>query len=159
MKFVQLSSSSTNFFKYFSEICELTSIKKDDVISTLRTLNLINYYKGQYIICITKDVIDHHRKAMEKRSIRIDSKFLHWTPKDWSNRKTWWTLYDLINYPCFQLDIKVLQTFLLWFLEILMLCKHRSTWMSMKIKVKKFQLGRFCWVFEITLVASSSSSF
>jgi histone acetyltransferase HTATIP len=72
-----------------SEICEMTSIKKDDVISTLRTLNLINYYKGQYIICINKEIMDQHRKAMEKRSIRIDSKCLHWTPKDWTKRSKW----------------------------------------------------------------------
>ncbi|KOX74812.1 Histone acetyltransferase Tip60 [Melipona quadrifasciata] len=35
-----------------SEICELTSIKKEDVISTLQNLNLINYYKGQYIVTL-----------------------------------------------------------------------------------------------------------
>ncbi|XP_055603030.1 histone acetyltransferase Tip60 isoform X3 [Uranotaenia lowii] len=69
-----------------NEICELTSIKKEDVISTLQILNLINYYKGQYIVCINKETIDQHKKAMEKRKIRIDSKCLHWTPKDWSKR-------------------------------------------------------------------------
>ncbi|KXJ79528.1 histone acetyltransferase Tip60 isoform X1 [Aedes albopictus] len=72
-----------------NEICELTSIKKEDVISTLQILNLINYYKGQYIICINKETIDQHKKAMEKRKIRIDSKCLHWTPKDWSKRSKW----------------------------------------------------------------------
>uniref|UniRef100_A0A182JBT1 histone acetyltransferase n=1 Tax=Anopheles atroparvus TaxID=41427 RepID=A0A182JBT1_ANOAO len=72
-----------------NEICELTSIKKDDVISTLQILNLINYYKGQYIICINKETIDQHKKAMDKRKIRIDSKCLHWTPKDWTKRSKW----------------------------------------------------------------------
>ncbi|XP_014239741.1 histone acetyltransferase Tip60 isoform X2 [Cimex lectularius] len=71
------------------EISELTSIKKDDVISTLRNLNLINYYNGQYIITLNKETIDHHMKAMEKRKIRIDPKCLHWTPKDWSKRANW----------------------------------------------------------------------
>merc|ERR1719282_1046132 len=33
-----------------NELAEMTSIKKEDLISTLRHLNLINYYKGQYII-------------------------------------------------------------------------------------------------------------
>ncbi|XP_064292329.1 histone acetyltransferase Tip60 isoform X14 [Plodia interpunctella] len=65
-----------------NEICELTSIKKEDVISTLQNLNLINYYKGQYIISVNKQ----HEKAMEKRTLRIDPKCLHWTPKDWSKR-------------------------------------------------------------------------
>lgn len=73
----------------FSEICELTSIKKEDVISTLQNLNLINYYKGQYIVCINRETIDQHRKAMDKRKIRIDSSCLHWTPKDWSKRSKW----------------------------------------------------------------------
>lgn len=67
----------------------MTSIKKEDVISTLQLLNLINYYKGQYIICITDDIIQSHNKAMECRKVRIDSKCLHWTPKDWSKRSKW----------------------------------------------------------------------
>ncbi|XP_055715274.1 histone acetyltransferase Tip60 [Phlebotomus papatasi] len=72
-----------------NEICELTSIKKEDVISTLQNLNLINYYKGQYIISLNREIIDQHKKAMEKRKVRIDPKCLHWTPKDWSKRSKW----------------------------------------------------------------------
>lgn len=67
----------------------MTSIKKEDVISTLQHLNLISYYKGQYIIHLSKDVTDYHTKAMSKRKIRIDPKSLHWQPKDWSKRKNW----------------------------------------------------------------------
>lgn len=37
-----------------TEICELTSIKKEDVISTLQNLHLINYYKGQYILTLNR---------------------------------------------------------------------------------------------------------
>ncbi|CAG4952927.1 unnamed protein product [Colias eurytheme] len=69
-----------------NEICELTSIKKEDVISTLQNLNLINYYKGQYIISVNQETIHQHQKAMEKKLLRIDPKCLHWTPKDWSKR-------------------------------------------------------------------------
>ncbi|XP_034240909.1 histone acetyltransferase Tip60 isoform X2 [Thrips palmi] len=69
-----------------NEICELTSIKKEDVISTLQNLNLINYYKGQYIITLTEEMVQQHNSAMDKRKIRIDPKCLHWTPKDWSKR-------------------------------------------------------------------------
>lgn len=71
------------------DICEMTSIKKEDVISTLQNLNLINYYKGQYIITINKETMSNHYHAMEKRKIRIDPKCLHWTPKDWSKRAKW----------------------------------------------------------------------
>ncbi|CAH2090417.1 unnamed protein product [Euphydryas editha] len=72
-----------------NEICELTSIKKEDVISTLQNLNLINYYKGQYIISVNQETIQQHDKAMEKKLLRIDPKCLHWTPKDWSKRAKW----------------------------------------------------------------------
>jgi len=69
-----------------NEICEQTSIKKEDVISTLQSMNLINYYKGQYILCLQKDLLEKHQKELGKRTIRIDSRCLHWTPKDWSKR-------------------------------------------------------------------------
>ncbi|CAI6350004.1 unnamed protein product [Macrosiphum euphorbiae] len=72
-----------------NEICEMTSIKKEDVVSTLQILNLINYYKGQYIISINKDIITTHIDSFQKRKIRIDSKCLHWNPKDWSKRAKW----------------------------------------------------------------------
>uniref|UniRef100_UPI00398E6B03 histone acetyltransferase KAT5 isoform X4 n=1 Tax=Pristiophorus japonicus TaxID=55135 RepID=UPI00398E6B03 len=72
-----------------NEISELTSIKKEDVISTLQYLNLINYYKGQYILTLSEDIVEGHEKAMLKRHLRIDSKCLHFTPKDWSKRGKW----------------------------------------------------------------------
>ena len=37
-----------------NEISELTSIKKEDVISTLQNLSLINYHKGQYIVTLNR---------------------------------------------------------------------------------------------------------
>ena len=72
-----------------NEISEMTSIKKEDVISTLQHLNLINYYKGQYIVTITTEALEAHSKAARKRSIRIDNKLLHWQPKDWAKRGKW----------------------------------------------------------------------
>jgi len=72
-----------------NEICEITSIKKEDVVSTLQHMNLIQYYKGQYIIVLNEDLIKKAKKGMERRTMRIDSKHLHWTPKDWSKRGKW----------------------------------------------------------------------
>lgn len=74
---------------FHSEICERTSIRKEDVVSTLQHLGLIQYYKGQYILSFTKDIVEGHRRAMQKRKLRIDPKFLHWTPKDWAKRGKW----------------------------------------------------------------------
>ncbi|CAL8363047.1 unnamed protein product [Lota lota] len=72
-----------------NEISELTSVKKEDVISTLQYLNLINYYKGQYILTLSEDIVEGHERAMHKRHLRIDPKCLHFTPKDWSKRGKW----------------------------------------------------------------------
>merc|ERR1740131_543576 len=69
-----------------NDICEETSIKKEDVISTLQSMNLINYYKGQYIICLQRDLLDKYQKEQNRRQLRIDSRSLHWTPKDWTKR-------------------------------------------------------------------------
>lgn len=78
-----------NYFHLSSEICEQTSIKKEDVISTLTNLELINYYRGQYILSLSKEMVDSYRKTSERRKVRIDSKNLHWTPKDWAKRGKW----------------------------------------------------------------------
>uniref|UniRef100_A0A8C1LA22 Histone acetyltransferase KAT5 n=1 Tax=Cyprinus carpio TaxID=7962 RepID=A0A8C1LA22_CYPCA len=72
-----------------NEISEITSVKKEDVISTLQYLNLINYYKGQYILNLSEDIVEGHERAMQKRHLRIDPKCLHFTPKDWSKRGKW----------------------------------------------------------------------
>lgn len=67
----------------------MTSIKKEDVISTLQHLNLISYFKGQYVLTLSKEARDSHAKSLLKRKIRIDSKALHWQPKDWTKRGKW----------------------------------------------------------------------
>ena len=72
-----------------SEICEQTSIRKEDVVSTLQYLNLVQYYRGQYIVCLAEDAVLKHQKAIAKRRIRIDPKSIKWTPKDWSRRGKW----------------------------------------------------------------------
>ena len=38
-------------------------IKADDIITTLQHLNLIQYQKGQHVICAAPHVIDAHLKA------------------------------------------------------------------------------------------------
>lgn len=72
-----------------NEICEMTSIKKEDAISTLQSMNLINYYKGQYILCMQKELVEKHQRELLRRTIRIDPRCLHWNPKDWAKRSKW----------------------------------------------------------------------
>lgn len=72
-----------------SELSEMTAIKKEDVVSTLQHLNIVNYYKGQYILTLTDEALENNARALSKRKVRIDPKCLHWTPKDWSKRGKW----------------------------------------------------------------------
>ena len=69
------------------ELSEVTSIKKEDIVSTMQHLNIITYYKGQYIIVLNNEIIENHCQAIKKRRIRIEAKLLHWQPKDWSKHK------------------------------------------------------------------------
>lgn len=69
-----------------NDICEQTAIKKDDVIYTLKRLNLVTYCRGQHIVCINQNAIEQHRTAMEKCKIRVDPACLQWSPKDWNKR-------------------------------------------------------------------------
>lgn len=63
------------------DISQLTSIKTEDVISTLQSLNLIKYWRGQHIIAVSPKVIEEHLKVNPKHASRnIDAKCLHWTP-------------------------------------------------------------------------------
>ena len=84
-----------------NEICERTSIKKEDAISTLQKLNLINYYKGQYILTLSKELVAKNKKDLAKRKLTIDPKALHWTPKDWSKRAKWWRKKIYIHIEAF----------------------------------------------------------
>lgn len=83
------SSNSDRPSITINDISDQTSIKKEDVISTLQYLNLINYYKGQYIITLTKEVLTAYDRQSVKRRIRIDSECLHWSPREWSKRGKW----------------------------------------------------------------------
>ena len=62
------------------ELSEYTFIKIDDIITTLSSLNLIRYWKGQYVITnfSTKLIEDHFKKKDEqnKKNGRVPIKFI-----------------------------------------------------------------------------------
>ncbi|KHN84969.1 Histone acetyltransferase Tip60 [Toxocara canis] len=71
-----------------NDLSEETSIRKEDIISTLQHLNLYKYYKGQYVIVLSNELLEaHQRRSREKRQLRIDAAKLHFQPKDWSRRR------------------------------------------------------------------------
>ncbi|ODM92965.1 Histone acetyltransferase KAT5 [Orchesella cincta] len=65
------------------QICELTSIKKEDVISTLQNLNVLTYYQGGYVIVLAKEMVTKYeeRKKAAAGELKLDPKCLYWTPK------------------------------------------------------------------------------
>lgn len=80
------------------DLSKMTSIKTEDIISTLQALHLIKYYKGQHVISLTPQgpvfffefvceaenlffaVLEDHAKHMAKQSRNIEAKYLHWKP-------------------------------------------------------------------------------
>ena len=53
------------------ELSDLTAIKTDDIISTLQHLNLIQYQKGQHVICAAPSVIDRTLKAAGSPGLEV----------------------------------------------------------------------------------------
>ncbi|XP_049516438.1 histone acetyltransferase KAT5-like [Dermacentor silvarum] len=80
-----------------NEICDLTSIKKEDVIWTLQHLKLLVYYKGQQILVLTEEALAACSQAIVKRPLRIDSKCLQWKPRDWGKHRKQSTVFVLLR--------------------------------------------------------------
>eukprot|EP01027_Heterolobosea_sp_BB2_P022178 GEZU01032635.1.p1 GENE.GEZU01032635.1~~GEZU01032635.1.p1 ORF type:complete len:472 (+),score=177.53 GEZU01032635.1:150-1565(+) len=62
------------------DLSNMTAIKTEDIISTLQSINLIKYWKGQHIISVTPKIIEEHLKRSSTQKIKIDPMKLHWTP-------------------------------------------------------------------------------
>ena len=63
------------------ELSQMTAFKPEDIINTLQFLNLVKYWKGQHVICVTPKLIKERLKSMPSASRRhIDPHFFHWTP-------------------------------------------------------------------------------
>jgi len=62
------------------ELSDMTAIKVEDVISTLQVLDLIQYRKGQHVICADPKVLDRHLKAAGIAGLEVDVSKLIWTP-------------------------------------------------------------------------------
>lgn len=68
------------------EIACRTGIRIEDILSTLHSLNLIKYWKGQHIIAISPQVIEMYATQNHK-ILLCDPDFLHWQPSDKSWKK------------------------------------------------------------------------
>ncbi|KAJ3045769.1 Histone acetyltransferase [Rhizophlyctis rosea] len=62
------------------EISEKTSITTEDVLSTLHILNILTYYQGRPIVCISEKYYQQNEKNLAKNKTRIDPTKLDWVP-------------------------------------------------------------------------------
>lgn len=61
----------------------MTSIAQTDIISTLQSMNMVKYWKGQHVICVTPKLVEEHvlRSSHFKRPrLEIDRTLLRWNP-------------------------------------------------------------------------------
>ena len=72
-----------------SDLSSMTSMKSEDIISTMQHLKVLRYHRGQHVIVITADLGKKHTESMRKRTVRIDPLALDWTPIDWAKRGKW----------------------------------------------------------------------
>ncbi|KAJ3064967.1 Histone acetyltransferase, partial [Podochytrium sp. JEL0797] len=63
-----------------SEIVDQTAICTEDIVHTLQALDMVKYYKGQYILCLSEKNIEYHEKNERKKRIRIDASYISWVP-------------------------------------------------------------------------------
>jgi histone acetyltransferase MYST1 len=60
----------------------MTSITQTDIISTLQAMNMVKYWKGQHVICVTPKLVDEHIRSNHYKRPRmlVDTNCLSWTP-------------------------------------------------------------------------------
>uniref|UniRef100_A0A8C8CYI7 Histone acetyltransferase n=1 Tax=Oncorhynchus tshawytscha TaxID=74940 RepID=A0A8C8CYI7_ONCTS len=64
------------------DLSQMTSITQGDIISTLQSLNMVKYWKGQHVICVTPKLVEEHLKSAQykKPPITVDTVCLKWAP-------------------------------------------------------------------------------
>ena len=65
----------------------MTSITQSDIVSTLQTMNMVKYWKGQHVICVTPKLVEEHIKSAQfkKPRLTVDVSAIRWAP---AHRKT-----------------------------------------------------------------------
>lgn len=67
----------------------MTSITQTDIISTLQSMNMVKYWKGQHVICVTPKLVEEHIRSSQFKRPRlcVDSGALRWTPRRYGSAK------------------------------------------------------------------------
>ncbi|KAK2562319.1 Histone acetyltransferase KAT8 [Acropora cervicornis] len=64
------------------DLSNMTSITQEDIINTLQSLNMVKYWKGQHVICVTAKLVEEHVKSAHYRKpvLSVDTSCLRWAP-------------------------------------------------------------------------------
>lgn len=62
------------------DLASTTSMTTTDILHTLGALNMLKYYKGQHIICLTEALVEKYEKQKLKKRHKIDPDKLLWKP-------------------------------------------------------------------------------
>ncbi|XP_068678263.1 histone acetyltransferase KAT8-like [Montipora capricornis] len=64
------------------DLSNMTSITQEDIINTLQSLNMVKYWKGQHVICVTPKLVEEHVKSAHYRKpvLSVDTSCLRWAP-------------------------------------------------------------------------------
>lgn len=64
------------------DLSQMTGISQTDIISTLQCMNMVKYWKGQHVICVTPKSVNEHLMSshFKKPRLCVDTNALRWTP-------------------------------------------------------------------------------
>lgn len=62
------------------DLSQMTSITQSDIIGCLQSMNMVKYWKGQHVICVTPKLVEDHLKSAQYKRPRliVDISSLRW---------------------------------------------------------------------------------
>ena len=79
--FMQCGFTIYNIYNYYDNYSEMSCIAEEDIINTLQSLNMVKYWKGQHVICITPKAVEKHLRSSQYRRpiLTVDTEYLRWS--------------------------------------------------------------------------------
>lgn len=50
------------------------------MVSTLQSLNLVRYWKGQHVVSVNPRTVEEHVRSQQRKSLMVDPQRLRWAP-------------------------------------------------------------------------------
>lgn len=74
--------SATRGILSIKDLSLMTGISQTDIIYTLQSMNMVKYWKGQHIICVTPKIVAEQLASshFKKPRLTVDPSALRWTP-------------------------------------------------------------------------------